>query len=116
MGVNTGAWGLIAIAAINNCIGSLLVKQSRVVATDSSLVNLLSSPWFIAGLCTYGVNVVLYAKALEKLPVSVAYPVFAGMGFGILALAGGYFFGEKLGFNYWVGLGMIMTGIVVIAR
>ncbi|MDR1578249.1 MAG: hypothetical protein LBT86_08530 [Deltaproteobacteria bacterium] len=29
----------------------------------------------------FGINVILFAKALDKLPVSVAYPVFAGLGF-----------------------------------
>ncbi len=114
--MNINAWGFLLIAALNNSIGSLLLKKSRLVASDPSLLSLLFSPWFIAGLCVYGVNVVLFTKALEKLPVSQAYPVFSGLGFALIALAGNYFFGERFAFQQWVGLGFILCGIIIISR
>ncbi|MEA5499909.1 DMT family transporter [Limnoraphis robusta] len=116
MNLNISGWGFVLIAAINNSIGSLLLKKSRLVATDPSLIGLLLSPWFIAGLCVYGINVILFAKALEKLPVSVAYPVFAAIGFSLIALGGGWFFGEQLEINQWIGLGMILAGIIIMSR
>ncbi|MGL5082365.1 MAG: DMT family transporter [Microcoleaceae cyanobacterium] len=116
MNANMSAWSLIVIAAINNCIGNLFLKQSRLAAPDSSLFNLLFSPWFIAGLCVYGINVVLFAKALEKLPVSTAYPIFASIGFGLISLAGSWLFGERFGLNQWVGLGVIVSGIIIMTR
>lgn len=116
MNINFSAWGFVLIAAINNCMGSLLLKKSRLVATDTSLLNFLFSPWFIAGLCVYGINVVLFTKALEKLPVSVAYPVLAGISFSLITLAGSWFFGERLGLNQWIGLGTILTGIIIMSR
>ncbi|MEB3280157.1 MAG: SMR family transporter [Lyngbya sp.] len=116
MNLNLSGWAFVFIAAINNSMGSLLLKKSRLVATDSSLLGLLFSPWFIAGLAVYGINVILFAKALEKLPVSVAYPVFAGIGFSLIAVAGGWFFGERLAINQWMGLGMILAGIIIMSR
>jgi small multidrug resistance pump len=111
----TIAWGLVIMAAINNSIGSLLLKKSRLVATDPSLMGLLFSPWFIAGLLFYAGNVVIFAKALDKLPVSIAYPVLAGVGFGLIAIAGSIFFSEKLGFNQWLGMGLILAGVIVVS-
>ncbi|ERT07447.1 small Multidrug Resistance family protein [Lyngbya aestuarii BL J] len=116
MNLNLSGWAFVLIAAINNSMGSLLLKKSRLVATDSSLLGLLLSPWFLAGLGVYGINVILYAKALEKLPVSVAYPVFASIGFGLIVLAGVWFFGERLEINQWIGLGMILAGIIIMSR
>lgn len=116
MNLNLSGWAFIFIAAINNSMGSLLLKKSRIVATDSSLLGLLFSPWFIAGLAVYGINVILFAKALEKLPVSIAYPVFAGIGFSLIALGGGWFFGERFDLNQWIGLGMILAGIIIMSR
>ena len=101
---------------MNSCIGNLLLKRSRLEIPDSSLSNLLFSPWFIGGLVFYGINVVLFAKALEKLPVSVAYPALAGFGFALLVVAAGWFFGERLGLNQYVGLGMILAGIIIMSR
>jgi small multidrug resistance pump len=113
---NLNAWGLLFIAALNNSLGSLLLKKSRLVASDPSLLALLFSPWFLAGLGVYGINVVLFAKALEKLPVSQAYPVFAGLGFGLITLAGNYFFGERFVLQQWVGLALIFCGIIIMCR
>jgi multidrug transporter EmrE-like cation transporter len=110
------AWGLVFIAGINTCIGNLLLKRSRLDAPDPGLVSLLFSPWFIAGLVFYGINVVLFAKALDKLPVSAAYPVLAGMGFGLISIAGSFFFGERLGLNQYIGLAVILTGIIIMSR
>lgn len=116
MNSSWGAWTLIFTASVNTCIGNLLLKQSRIESSDSGLVSLLVSPWFLSGLVFYGINVVLFAKALEKLPVSTAYPVFAGIGFGLLAIAGNLFFKEHLSLNQLVGLGLILAGIIIMSR
>lgn len=97
-------------------MGSLLLKQSRLVATDNSLGSLLFSPWFLSGLCVYGINVVLFAKSLEKLPVSAAYPVLAGLGFTLIAIAGNLLFSERLGLGQYVGIGVIFVGILLMTH
>ena len=107
--MNINAWSLLFIAALNNSIGSLLLKQSRLTASDPSLLKLITSPWFLAGLCVYGFNVILFTKALEKLPVSQAYPVFAGLGFGLIAVASHYLFGERFVLQQWVGFSLILS-------
>ncbi len=116
MKINLTAWGLLFIAAMNNSLGSLLLKKSRLVASDPGLLTLLFSPWFLAGLSVYGINLVLFTKALEKLPLSQAYPVFAGLGFGLITVASQYFFGERFTFHQGVGLGLIFCGIVMMSR
>ncbi len=103
------------MAALNNAIGSLLLKQSRLGAAPG-LVGLLGSPWFWGGLMFYGVNVLIFAKALESLPVSVAYPVLAGLGFAAIALGGAIFFGERLAWSQVVGLMVLVAGIGLVAR
>jgi multidrug transporter EmrE-like cation transporter len=109
-------WILVFAAGINTCIGNLLLKRSRIEVTHPGLVSLLLSPWFISGLVFYGINVVLFAKALDILPVSAAYPVLAGMGFALIAISASWFFGERLGLGQWVGLGMILVGIIMMSR
>lgn len=113
---NLNAWGLLLIAAFNNSLGSLFLKKSRLVASDPSLLSLITSPWFLAGLCIYGINVILFTKALEKLPVSQAYPVFAGLGFSLIAVASHYFFGERFIWQQWVGFSLILSGIILMSR
>jgi multidrug transporter EmrE-like cation transporter len=109
-------WALIFAAGLNSCIGNLLLKQSRLVTTDTHGLGQLLSPWFLGGLAFYGINVVLFARALDKLPVSTAYPVLAGSSFALLILASRYFFDEHLNLSQFIGLSTVLLGIVLLSR
>jgi multidrug transporter EmrE-like cation transporter len=112
----TLAWNLVLAAAVNNCVAGLLLKQSRLSVPDAGLVSLILSPWLMAAMVFYGVNVILFAKALDRLEVSAAYPVLAGFGFGLMAIFSRWFFGERLEFSQLLGAGFILVGIVLVAR
>lgn len=110
------AWFILFFAAFINSIAGLLLKQSRVVAEGSSLFLLVYSPWFIAACLCYLVNTFLFAKALDYLPVSLVYPAYAGAGFALIAIAGNYLFGERLGMHQWLGIVLIAAGILTASR
>jgi multidrug transporter EmrE-like cation transporter len=112
---NVGSWALLLAAGCGSCLGNLLLKRSKAEA-PSGLLDLLLNPWLIAGLAAHGANAFLFAKALEKLPVSVAYPALAGCGFLLLVVSAKFFFGERLGASQWMGVGLIMGGIYLSAR
>lgn len=118
LGVNSHwiSWSLVLAAGVNTCIANLLLKRSRIEAIDSNLVSLILSPWMISALVFFGINVVLFTKALDKLPVSVAYPVLAGLGFSLLAITSNWFFGERLGLSQWIGIGLILAGLIIMSR
>jgi len=112
-------WALVFAAALLNGGGSLLLKQSRLKAAeiaDHSIGGLLFSPWFIGGLACYGINVILFAKALEKLPVSIAYPVLAGASLALISFVAAMLFHEKLATIHWFGAALIVAGIILITR
>ena len=73
-------------------------------------------PLFLVGLAFYAVNVVLFAKALDTAPVSVAYPVLAGVGFALLAIASALIFNERMSLTQSLGLIMVVGGIALLAR
>lgn len=109
-------WNLVIAAAVINTAAGLLLKQSRIDAPDDGLITLLLSPWLIMAMVCYAVNVVLFAKALDKLAVSVAYPVLAGLGFGLIAIFSKWFFDERLATNQWVGIVVILIGVFLVSR
>jgi multidrug transporter EmrE-like cation transporter len=109
-------WLLILGAGFNSMIGNVLLKQSRVVAPSTGLFDQLRSPWFIGGLIFYGINVLLFAKALDRLPVSAAYPVLAASGFALLAIVSAFAFNERLSVVQYAGLAVTLGGIALIAR
>jgi multidrug transporter EmrE-like cation transporter len=110
------AWLFIGAASINSCIGNVLLKKSRMVATDAGLYALLFNPWLIGGMFFYGLNVILFAKALDRLPVSAAYPVLAGGGFLLLNIASHWLFGERIGATQWLGGLLVIGGLVLLTR
>ena len=63
----------------------------------------------------YVAYVIFFSKALEQVPVSAAYPVLAGSGFGFIIVSSSYFFDERLNFSQWVGLGIILLGIIIMS-
>ena len=115
MGNLTG-WTLVLLAGTLNCAGNLLLKQSRLQAGGSSLSELLLSPWFLGGLGCYGINVIVFAMALDRLPISVAYPVLAGLGFLLIAILAKWLFGETVAPIQWLGVGLILIGIILATR
>jgi multidrug transporter EmrE-like cation transporter len=110
------AWCFVFAAGINTCIANLLLKRSRLEVSDPGLVALFLSPWLLSALVFFGLNVILFTKALDKIPVSAAYPVLAGLGFSLLAISSSWFFGERLGFNQWLGISFILAGLIMTSR
>lgn len=80
-------------------------------------MRLLLRHWVILlGLGCFGANVVFYAYALQKLPISVAYPVMVTCGFAIIVVVAGAMLRERLTALQWVGVAAILVGVTVVAR
>jgi len=109
------AWALVLLAAINSTIGNLMLKK----ASDNEGANLLAlilNFWFIGGVSFYAINVLLFVKALSKLPVSTAYPVLACSGFLLLTLMAGFFFHEKFSAIQWIAMTLILAGLFLMVK
>ena len=63
---------------------------------------------------TYGISFYLLALTLKYMPVGVVYAIWAGLGILFIAAIGYVVFGQKLDAPAVIGMGMIITGIVVI--
>jgi len=109
-------WLLLVVAAVLNGAGSLLLKQSRLGIDPNAGWERWLSPWLFAGIGCYGINVLVFAKALEALNVSVAYPVLAGLSFALISLGAAYYFKENFGWMQWIGLMLVLVGIILLAQ
>jgi multidrug transporter EmrE-like cation transporter len=109
-------WLLMAASACCNSAGSMLLKQSRLAAVNSGFLATLFSPWFLAALTIYSTGLLLFAKALDHLPVSMAVPFSTGIGFILTTVFSHYLFGERLMINQFVALSLIFAGVIVITR
>lgn len=110
------SWLLIFVAAVSTSIGNILLKQSRLAATDASWLTALTSPWFLAALAFYSANLLLTAKALDRLPVSLAVPVSQGISFLAVVLMASWLFGDRLSLGQLSAASLIVVGVVLLAR
>lgn len=72
-------------------------------------------PGVIGGLACYAISVVVWIVALSRVEVSVAYPMLS-IGYVINAGLAWWLFGEQLNLQRWLGIGVIIIGVILVAR
>jgi EamA-like transporter family. len=74
-----------------------------------------AEPYILAGLFLYGLATVVWFIILSRMPLSVSYPIqslayVAGM------IAAVLIFHEKVTLTQWLGAGLIIGGVILIAK
>jgi len=99
--------------------GQVLFKQVANSAHAESGVRWLQAlaahPLMWLALSLYAGATLLWVNILETLPLSRAYPVMA-LAFLLVPLAGVVFFDERLDARYWLGVVLIMGGVILVSR
>ncbi|MBV8032832.1 MAG: EamA family transporter [Betaproteobacteria bacterium] len=72
-------------------------------------------PHILGGLACYVVSVVVWVIGLSKVPVSIAYPMLS-LGYVVNAIAAYYLLGEALNAMRLAGIGVIIAGVLIVAR
>jgi multidrug transporter EmrE-like cation transporter len=119
----------LAIALLLNAAANLMIKFGmRGVELElngagimdggaAGLVKLLLRHWIVLlGIGCFAANVVFYAYALQKLPISSAYPIMVTGGFAIIVVVAGAMLGERLSTPQWAGVAAILLGVFLVAR
>ena len=109
-------WVILVIAGINASLGNVFLKKSQMNSMSSDLISNVMSLWFLGGLMFYGVNVILFAKALKVIPVSVAYPVLAGVGFFSTSILAIFYFDESMSLHKITGIILILIGMMIVGK
>ena len=69
----------------------------------------------LAGIAAYGISLIAWILALSKTPVSMAYPM-TSLGFVLNAVLAGWLLGEAVTPMRFAGIGIIILGVVIVAR
>jgi len=100
-----GAWLLVAAAILLEVAGTSCLKLSdgfqRIGAS-------------VATVCLYVAAFACLGLAVATLDVGVVYAVWAGAGTALVAVVGGVYFGERLYWPGWCGIGLIVAGVLVV--
>ncbi|HYO37185.1 MAG TPA: multidrug efflux SMR transporter [Geodermatophilus sp.] len=68
----------------------------------------------VLALAGYGVALWLLALAMRTVPLSVSYPMWAGVGTAGALLAAWAVFGERLLVPQWAGVALVLLGVVLL--
>lgn len=106
-------------------VGQVLLKQGMTLVgpidgarlkRPADLVRDIASRWQVSvGLSAYVLSACTWIFALSRVPLSLAYP-FLGLSYAAVALVAVLFLGERLTLAQWVGLALVVVGVVVVAQ
>ena len=99
------SWLWLSIAVIAEVVATLALKAS------DGFTKIY--PVFIV-IIGYSIAFIALAKVLQVLPVAIIYAIWSGLGITLVAVAGWFFLGEKLGITGIIGIFLIILGIVIL--
>jgi multidrug transporter EmrE-like cation transporter len=107
----------IGVGAVLVTGSELLLKKGASVAPGASWtgLNALASGWTWCGIVTYVASFASWLYVLRFVPLGVAFALINGV--HVLVPVGCWLFlGEAVSARRWAGIGLVLLGIVLIAR
>lgn len=98
------SWLLLAAAIFSEVIATSALKASEGFSkTTPSIIVIVG----------YGLAFYFLSLTLKTIPVGVAYAVWSGVGIVCVSIIGWFLFGQKLDFPALLGIGFILTGVII---
>lgn len=97
-------WYYLAAAIVAEVIATSALKASNGLSRPLPIVMV------VAG---YGLAFFMLSLTLRTIPVGIAYAIWSGVGIVLVTLIGFFFFGQRLDAPALIGIGFIITGVVV---
>ena len=111
----------IIVALILNATANLLIKgaATKLSAGGDLLANgvlqavksVSLSGLFIGGIICFVLNLLAYLYALQKLPISLGYPIMVTCGYAIIVVVASLRMGEHMLPVQWLGVGLMLVGV-----
>lgn len=101
----------LVAAILLGIAGQIALKSASVGA--SSFAAQLFNPLTLLGLVIYGLAAIAYIVALNRIPVSIAFPSVAAS-YAIVAVLAHVLWNEPLGWPQFGGIALIAAGILLI--
>ena len=98
-------WLLLFVAIVSEVVATSALKLTKGFAK--------LWPWVIV-ICCYSLALYLLSLTLETIPVGVVYAIWSGSGVALITVVGHYFFRQVLDRPALIGIGMIVTGVIVL--
>lgn len=98
-------WFYLSIAIIAEVMATTALKMSE------NFTKFFPSLLVVAG---YAAAFYFLAKVLDQIPISLAYAIWSGAGIALVGIVGWIYLGQKLDLWALIGIGLIISGVLVI--
>ncbi len=114
------SWLILMLVVVLGTLGQLSLKYAFQGSTplgdaSKSQRNILSSPYFWIWFFSYVVVTILWLFVLRTIPLSQAFPAL-GLTFALVPLASYYFLKENVVSSQWLGIVIIVAGVVLVVQ
>jgi len=116
---------LVGLAALLTVASNLMLREGVTRAGGfglsldslvSDLLRLARQPLVLAGLTLYATTALLWFRVISTENLNSSYPLLVGLTFVLVTLGATVFFHEPVSWQKVLGLGVILVGIVLVAR
>ncbi len=118
--MNFAPWLILMTVVVLGTVGQLSLKYAfqtpvNQQSANKSIQSLLFSPFFWTWFISYVVVTILWLIVLRSIPLSQAFPAL-GLTFALVPLASNLFLKEKVIFSQWIGITVIIAGVILVAQ
>ena len=99
------AYAFLAIAICAEVIATVSMKAVKGLSTPLPLILVIVG---------YGIAFWMLTLVVRTIPVGVAYAIWAGLGIVLVSIAAMFIYQQKLDLPAVLGMGLIVSGVVVI--
>jgi multidrug transporter EmrE-like cation transporter len=120
------SWGLLILSVFFNVYGIFVIKlklnQYGIIRLDSwkhfieYFLVLIRSPLVISGVILFFLAPFLFAIALSRMEIVVAYPAQLGLNFVFLVVLALLILGESLTVHKTIGMVLVLAGIYFLSK
>ena len=117
---------LVVISVLLGVLGQLLLKMGMTEVGPLEFeggvgglvkvgIQVFGNLKVIGGFAAYGISSLFWIAVLSKINLSLAYPMLA-LNYVLVPLTARLFLGESIPSLRWLGMGVIIVGVVIISR
>lgn len=118
------SWGLIILSALFDSYAAYIVKKefnslgefdfSSLKAFFNYILKFMQSPWLVSALIAFILAPALWFVALNKIELTIGYPLLVGFHLIFILLFGFYLLDESMSIYKVIGCALLMVSLVLI--
>jgi small multidrug resistance pump len=109
------AWLMLAGAVLFNVLGNVFMKNFSGAAEFTGIRDFFATS-FVLALGCFGLNVLLYSRALKDISLAYAYPTLVSTSIVLISGLSVVLFQERLSARSIAGIALVLGGVVLLSR